>query len=188
MDCIVCLPTRYWSGPAPAPPSWRFDTTSALIGAAVALLLAGLAYRFRDPLRLGWETVTSPLARLYRRLQAGAQDRYRQLVAARARSLIVPAHLAPFDAAFVEPNLFSPPPFPRSASEIEPVYAGPQALPLHRMLGGHPRLVILGTPGSGRTVLLAHVALVCAQAAAGQSSGSLSPPAYGWDPWKVTSS
>jgi hypothetical protein len=82
----------------------------ALVGAAVALLLAWLAYRFRDALRLGWETVVGPLVRLHRRLQASAEDHYRELVAR-----------------------------------------------------GHPQLAILGTPGAGRTTLLAHLAFVCAR-------------------------
>jgi len=116
MLCIIHSAIHYWPGLAPAPPPWRFDIVSALIGAATALLLAGLAYRFRDALRLGWETVVSPLAQLYHRLQASAEDRYRELVATWARSLIVPAHVASLDALFVEPQLFSPSPLPQSIS------------------------------------------------------------------------
>jgi HEAT repeat protein len=164
MPWFACSTILYLRGPAPAPQPWQFDATSALIGAAVALVLAWLAYRFRDALRLGWETVTAPLARLYHRLQASADDRYRELVATRARSLIVPAHLAPLDAVFIEPKLFSPPPLPQSISEVEPAPAS-QVLPLRRMLMGHSRLAILGTPGTGRTALLATIALTCARTA-----------------------
>jgi len=161
MLCIVHSTIHHLLEPAPATSPWRFDIASALVGAAVALLLAGLAYRFRNELRLGWETVVAPLARLAHRLQASAEDRYRELVAARMRSLIVPAHLASLDGVFVEPKLFSLPPPPESISEIEAMPAGTRALPLRRILRGHPQLVILGTPGAGRSTLLAYIALAC---------------------------
>lgn len=161
MLCITYSIARYLPGPATAPQSWQFDTWSALVGAAVALLLAWLAYRFRDALRLGWETVVGPLVRLHHRLQASAEDHYRELVARRARSLTVPAHVAPLDAVFVEPKLLPPTPLPQSTSEIETVPLAPRFLPPHRILEGHPQLAILGTPGAGRTTLLAHLAFVC---------------------------
>ena len=75
MPCILYLTVQYLPRPTPAPRPWQFDVTSALIGAAAALLIAGLAYRFRNALRLGWETVLAPLGRLFHRLQAGAGDR-----------------------------------------------------------------------------------------------------------------
>jgi len=112
MLCIAYSTVRYLPGPAPAPQSWQFDIWSALVGAAVALLLAWLAYRFRDALRLGWETVVGPLVRLHRRLQASAEDHYRELVARRARFLTILAHVAPLDAVFVEPKLLPPTPLP----------------------------------------------------------------------------
>ncbi len=163
MLCIAYSTIRYLPGPAPAPQSWQFDISSALVGAAVALLLAWLAYRFRDALRLGWETVVGPLVRLHRRLQASAEDHYRELVARRARSLTIPAHVAPLDAVFVEPKLLLPTPLPQSTSEIETVPLTPRFLPPHRILEGHPQLAILGTPGAGRTTLLAHLAFVYAR-------------------------
>lgn len=173
MLCIVYSTIRYLPAHAPAPQPWQFDLWSALIGAAVALLLAWLVYRFRDALRMGCETVVSPLGKLYRRLQASDEAYYRKLVASRAISLTVPAHVAPLDTVFVEPELLSPPPLPQSASEIEPVPLAPRVLPLHRILGEHPQLVILGASGTGRTTLLAHLVLVCARA----TSDEKSPPA-----------
>lgn len=160
MRCIVYSTTLCL---APVPQPWRFDVWSALVGAAVALLLVGMAYHFRDALRLGWETAVTPLVRLHHRLQASAKDRYRELVAARARTLTLLAHVAPLDAVFVEPELFYHPPPPQSISEIEAMPTGPQTLPLRRVLGGHPRLVILGASGTGKTALLAYLALVCAR-------------------------
>ena len=82
-------------GPTPVPHHWQLDVASALIGAAVAFLFTGLAYRYRDALRQGWEAAVAPLGQWQARLQSSAEDRYRALVATRARSLVVPAGAAP---------------------------------------------------------------------------------------------
>ncbi len=143
-------------------PPWRFDPLSALIGAAVTLLLVGLLYAFRDALSRAWEAILASLRRLWRYLLAGAEESYREQVVAWARSLIIPAHAASPDAIFIEPELHAPPPVPRSISEVE-ARAEPFLLPLHRILGGHSRLIVLGAPGTGRTILLAYLALACAR-------------------------
>jgi len=114
-------------------------------------------------LRLGWQTLVAPPARLYHRLQTKAEERYRERVAAWARSLLAPATAVPLDAIFVEPELLLPSPLPQSLSDARPAPGSPPALPLHQTLNGHPQLAILGGPGTGRTTLLAHVALACAQ-------------------------
>ena len=164
MVYTVYTPIFYLARPILAPRPWRFDAISALIGAGVAILLIGLAYGFRDELRLGWETVIGSLVRLYRGLQAGADDLYRELVVTWARSFPALAHVAPLDAVFVAPELLTISRPPSSTSEVELVLSGSQRLPLRRILGGHPQLVILGPSGSGKTTLLAHLALVCARA------------------------
>jgi len=181
MPYLTCPVAFHLLGPKPAPRPWHFDLWSALIGAAVALLLAGLAYHFRDALRLGWETVVvEPLARLRHRLQASAEERYRELVAAWARSCVLPAHAAPLDAIFVEPELL-PTPSHRSIPESEPVPGAPQTLPLSRILGGHSRLAILGTSGMGRTASLAYLALDYARAAGEERLPLYVPlPALDW--------
>ena len=166
MLCTTDSTILHLSGLAPAPQPWRLDIVSALIGAALALLLIRLAYHFRHELCLGWEALVAPLAQLQHRVQASAEDRYRELVSTWARSLTVPAVVS-LDAIFVEPRLISPAPPPHSLSEIESVLVGPQVLPLHRILSGHPQLVIMGTAGVGRTTLLAYVALVCARTVEG---------------------
>jgi len=99
---------------APAPSSWRFDPTSALIGAALTLLLAWLAHRFRDALRLGWETVTDPFVQSYRRLQSSAEERHRERVARWARALTIPQGVVPLEAIFVKLLLAAPPPLPQN--------------------------------------------------------------------------
>jgi len=157
--------------PAPAAPTWQFDVVSALIGAVIALLLIGLIYRYRDALRRTREGLVAPLHRLSHWLQASAEDVYRERVTTLARSLVAPANVAALEAVFVEPELLISTPPPQSTSEsmpgIDTLSDGPQVLPLRRILGGHPQLAILGTPGSGRTTLLAYIALACARAAEG---------------------
>jgi len=165
---ILCLPE-----PAPTSQPWRFDVASALIGAAAALLLTGLVYYFRDALRLAWKAALAPPARLSRRLQASVEDRYRDLVATRACSLITSVCTASSDIVFVEPELLAPVPLPQSLSdqEIERAMTGHLALPLRQILGGHPKLIILGRPGAGRTTLLAYIALACARTVGGAETG-----------------
>jgi HEAT repeat protein len=195
---IYIISTLYLAGPASASPPWRFDAWSALIGAVVAVLLIGLAYGFRDELRLGWETMVAPLSRLYHHLQASADERYRELVAKWACSLPTSAHVAPLDAVFVEPELVVPSSLPESISEVELELPGSRNLPLRRILGGYPRLAILGPPGMGKTTLLAYLAFVCARVTEegegddievmlGSAQGRLplyvSLPAVDWDEW-----
>ncbi|MBU0703143.1 MAG: HEAT repeat domain-containing protein, partial [Chloroflexi bacterium] len=151
--------------PVTAPQPWRFDPLSALIGAGIALLLAWLVYNFRNELRLGWKTTTAPLLKLRHRLQASAEDRYRELVVAKARSLTISAHVTPLDAVFVEPDLLASVSPSLSTSETELAPAALQKLPLRRILGGHPLLAILGEPGTGKTASLAYLALSCARSA-----------------------
>jgi len=196
MPCTAYSTILHLPGPAPVPQHWQLDVASALIGAAVALLLTGLAYRHRDALRRGWEAAVAPLGQWQARLQSSAEDRYRELVATRARSLVVPAGVVSLDGIFIEPKLFSPPPIPVSLSEVEPVPPGPRALPLHQTLGGHTRLVIMGPPGAGRTTALAYIALTCARAVRDGGSSAEAPalgpvqerlplyvllPAMGWN-------
>ncbi len=163
MHYTICSDVNYLLGNAPSSPTWEFDARSALIGAAAAFVLVGLVYYFRAALRQSRENITTRIAQLSQRLQANAEERYRELLAKHAHSLTVPAHVAPLDAVFVEPALFVPSPPPPSTAEFDNLPDGPRSLPLRQVLGEHPRLAILGAPGAGKTTLLAYVALVCAR-------------------------
>ena len=169
MLCAADFAILHLPGPAPVSQSWRLDVASALIGAVVALLLAGLLYRYRDSLRLAWEDLAALVARWRGRLQASTEDRYRDLVARWAQSVVVPPGAVSVDSVFVEPRLLPPLPAPQSLPEVELLPDSPRPLPLRQALGGHPRLVILGTPGAGRTALLACVARSCTHAVRGAS-------------------
>ncbi len=161
MLCTVCSIALDLPSPAPAPAAWRFDFVSALIGAVVALVLARLIYRSRETLRQRGEAMVAPLIRLSDRLEASAEDRYRELVATHARSLFTPAHVASLDTVFVEPKLLFPPPPPKPTSETDSLATQPIALSVDQLMGEHPQLVFLGPLGSGRTTLLAYIALAC---------------------------
>jgi HEAT repeat protein len=158
------ITTSYLQALAWAFQPWRFDLLSALIGAAVASLLAGLLYAFRGALGQAWQAVAAEFAQFMNYMRAGADENYRRLVATKARSLIAPSHVVSLEAAFVEPILLISS-FPsRSVSEGGPEIVGSRLLPLHRVFGGHPQLMILGSSGMGKTTALAYLALVCATA------------------------
>jgi HEAT repeat protein len=155
-----------------APLRWRFDLPSALIGAAVALLLVGLIYTFRDALRRAWETFLIPLRRLSHYLLAGAEETYREQIVSWARSVVIPARAAALDDVFVEPILLAPLPSPKSVSEVDP-RASPPLVLMRQILERHPRLVIRGEAGMGKTTALAYLALTCA----GMEDSAAMPPA-----------
>jgi HEAT repeat protein len=141
--------------------SWRFDALSALIGAVVALVLAGLAYAFRSGLGRVGRASLRLLAEFLDYMRASTEENYRRLIAATARSLIIPEHAALLEAVFVEPELLVPPSLPQSVSDVEPITELPTQ-PLGRILEGHPQLVIVGDSGAGRTMALAYLTVVCA--------------------------
>jgi len=143
---------------------WRFDPLSALIGAVAVALLVGLLYAFRSQLRQLWEVVAAAVAKFMNYMRASADENYRRLVAEKARAFLIPAHVASLEALFVEPRLFVPPRSSESLSEAAAMAVGPRLMPLHQTLEGHPRLIILGDSGMGKTATLGYLALVCATA------------------------
>lgn len=150
------------------PPPWRFDLLSALIGAAIAFLLIGLFYALRDTLSHAWEVLLATWRRLVHYLLADAEEVYREQVIARARSLVVLPQVVSLDAVFVEPELRLPPPAPYSISEIQ-AQPEPRTRPLHQILEGYSRLIILGGPATGKTSVLAYLALMCARTEQGEA-------------------
>ncbi len=163
MPYAICSVMFHLPKPVPAP-SWQFDAVSALIGAIVTLVLVGLVYYFRDTLRQSRENVAASLDQLSQSMQANTDDRYRALVVTKARSLSMFAHTAPLDAVFVEPELLVPIPPAQSSSETDALISGPTVLSWRQILGEHHKLAILGVSGAGKTMLLAHIAGVCARA------------------------
>jgi hypothetical protein len=130
---------------------------------AVALLV-GLLYAFRSQLRRVWEVVAAASVKLMNYMRASADENYRRLVAERVRAFVIPAHVASLEALFVEPRLFVPSRSSQYLSEAADMAIGSRVMPLHQTLEGHPRLIILGDSGMGKTATLGYLALVCATA------------------------
>lgn len=147
---------------------WRFDPLSAAIGAVLALIATGLFLHLRGSLIRGWERAVAEARRLSARITASAEQRYREHVAAWAVRRGSLSHLAPLDRVFVPPGLIPPPahPHPEAGPSV-----GRVSLPLGAALSGHPRLVVIGDLGSGRSALLAYLALVYARREAGTTLG-----------------
>ena len=135
---------------------WQFDPLSAAIGAAVAFLLLGLARLFRPLIA----RVREGTQHVVRQATASAGQRYRQHIADWASKAHLLSFVAPLERVFVEPCFLPPfpPPDPNSSLPVDR-----RPIDLETALGGHPRLAILGEPGSGRTTLLAYLALTHAR-------------------------
>jgi len=142
---------------------WRFDLTSALIGAAIALLLSWFAYRFRDSLLRYGKGLLTPLVQLYGLLQVGAVGHYLEQVARRARSTVLPVREVALEQLFVEPELISLAPLYPPGADAESLTSTRALLSVHRLFGGYPRMAIIGDSGVGKSALLAYVALACAR-------------------------
>lgn len=140
---------------------WYFDPISALLGAAAALALMGLVYSFREPIMEGWRKAQEVFQRSTGRLTGGVEDRYRQAVVRWAQQAHVLAPIAPLDRLFVPPRLIPPPsPIDPQLMELLPTA---HSVSLGHGLRGHRRLMVVGELASGRTVLLAYLALTLAK-------------------------
>jgi len=139
---------------------WQFEPYSALIGVVLSLTFVGLGYLFREPLLRGWQELQGLFHRLAGWVTAGAEERYRQKVARWAQEAHALARFGPLEALFLPDRLLPPPPHPGpEASTLFP----PKPLPLAAALRGHPKLLLVGEPGSGRSTLLAYLALASVQ-------------------------
>ncbi|HEC33553.1 MAG TPA: hypothetical protein ENI37_02415 [Chloroflexi bacterium] len=146
---------------------WHFDPYSAFLGAILTLALIGLGCWLRQPLLRGWQEVRAGLSRSAERLTAGMEGRYREAVIAWAQRAHALAGFGPLERFFLVPRLIPPPPRPDPDAEEE--WAAPEPLPLGVALRGHQRLLVVGPLGSGRSTLLAYLALVHARGEAGSA-------------------
>jgi len=151
---------------------WHFDPISALIGAVLALIAAGVAYQLKDPLVRLMERARGTARDLTQKATASAEQRYRERVVAWASRANALSHLASLDQIFVSPPLILPPPHPDPQAQHPPVRRPPV---LGSLLRGHPRLAVLGEVGSGRSTLLAYLALLSAR---GEAPDGPSLPSY----------
>lgn len=131
---------------------WAFDPLSALIGAVIAWIIAGLLYANRAGVARLKEKFLSPMRKLKEQSQSSQEDKYITTLMERLRAewLFIPQNP---HALFQPPTFLSRPPLPVDFSEKEPL-PPPLEIKFEHLLEGHPRLVITGALTSGRTSAL----------------------------------
>jgi len=145
---------------------WRFDPYSAVIGAALTLALVVLGYWFHQPFLRGWAKAREKVLDLVGQVTAGLEQRYRRAVVDWAQRSHALAMLGPLERLFLPPDLIPPPPPPDPHQDCSCV-----PLTLGMALRGHRRILVAGEMASGRTALLAYLALVHAREEAGSLLG-----------------
>lgn len=158
---------------------WQFDLYSALLGAGFTLLLLGLGYLLRDPFLRGWQELRGAALRTFGQFTAGWEARYRERVIRWAQGAHALADMGPLEQYFVPMRLAPPLPLPDPEREVPPAS---QPLSPDDALRGHPRLLITGGPASGRSTLLAHLALTHARPEGTRVPLYLYLPALDWAP------
>ncbi|MGB9890261.1 MAG: hypothetical protein ACPLTQ_11400, partial [Anaerolineae bacterium] len=158
---------------------WEFDIYSALLGAGFTLLLIGLGYLLRDPFLRGWQELRGAALRVFGQITAGWEARYREQVIRWAQGAHALADRGPLEQYFVPVRLAPPLPLPDPEREVMPVS---QPLSPEDALRGHPRLLVTGGPASGRSTLLAYLALTHARPEGTRVPLYLHLPALDWAP------
>ncbi len=132
---------------------WRFDPLSALIGAIIAWVIAGILYARREAIQQLAHKLWLPVANLRERLQSSQEDRY---VLALQEALTRLLLFNPQDpqAMFQPPTLLAPPRITSEAADMEE-FPPPLRVPFANLLQGHTRLIVAGPLASGRTTTLA---------------------------------
>ena len=133
--------------------AWRFDLTSALIGAAIALLLAGIIYQRREQIKEFALKLWSPVVNLRSRAQASQEERYIAGLKDTLKDLLLFSPADP-QKIFQPPTFAAPPPLPAKADTIDDLFIEPLEVAFTNLTAGHPRLVITGARASGRTTAL----------------------------------
>lgn len=141
---------------------WQFDPISALVGVGAGLLAGAAAtYRLRANIESAFQSVRNRAEHTRERLTMGTQQRYLEWLASRVSSLHLVREGAKLSELYIEPEFISPPPRPAVSNKpIEP----PPTVSLSVVMKATPWLAVTGIPGSGRTALLAHIALTLGQA------------------------
>ncbi len=133
---------------------WRFDWRSALIGAVFAWLIAALVYRHRANLQAMAARLWAPVQSWRARMQSSVEEKYLAALRTRLRALLLFTPKTP-EAPFVPPHFLTLPPLPTSATAEELRSVAPLRFSYPTLFKGHPRLLITGTMGDGRTTALA---------------------------------
>ena len=158
---------------------WQFDLYSALLGAGFTLLLIGLIYLLQEPLQRGWQEARRVVLSAFGQVTAGWEARYRERVIRWAQGAHTLADLGPLEQYFVPAHVALQLSIPDPQQEPAPA---PQVLSPSDALQGHPRILLVGGPASGRTTLLAYLALTHARPEGTRVPLYLYLPALDWAP------
>ncbi|MFH1184402.1 MAG: HEAT repeat domain-containing protein [Chloroflexota bacterium] len=156
------------------------DITSLLVGLAIATILWWVISRTRPLWRQLGESVRLRRQAARDRRMSDVEADHRRTCFRRAQGMHLAAPLFALDEVLEEPSLLAPPariepegplasedavtmtvPYLPAWPELAAVYEAP-ALTLSEALAGGARLAILGQPGAGKTVALAHLATLAA--------------------------
>ncbi|MGC9348771.1 MAG: HEAT repeat domain-containing protein, partial [Anaerolineae bacterium] len=131
---------------------WSFDLRSALIGAMLAWIVAGIIYRQREQIAELAQRIWEPIAAWRRRVRASQEVKYARALREALQRLLL---LKPEDPTLIfrPPTFLAPAPLPTSVAEVA---RSPRQVAVDHasLLAGHNRLVITGAQGSGRTTAL----------------------------------
>jgi HEAT repeat protein len=131
--------------------SWGFDLVSFAIGVISALVTVGLLFRNRTRINQFWLGLKQRASQFRQRLTANMATRYSEAAVDTARAMHLFGSMAPLDEIYVEPQLRAvlAPSIDGSAPLLSPAQS----------IKASDHVVILGPPGSGRTVLFSHLLL-----------------------------
>lgn len=132
--------------------TWRFDITSAVIGAAIAWLMAAFLYSKRQEIKKFVDSIWAPIKDWRRKTRAGQGEKYLTALqeAVKSELLFHPEHP---ESLFIPPVLLAPPNLPKTLAEAAetPLY---KKVPYQNILCGASNIVMTGSLGSGRTTAL----------------------------------
>jgi HEAT repeat protein len=131
---------------------WQFDLQSALIGALVAWIIAGLLYSQRAALAELARTLIAPIKAWRRRARASQEEKYLRALKRALRPSLLLAPRDP-DVVFIPPVFQTFALLPKTIAEVGQA-AWSVTVSHDALLDGHPKVVIAGSQGSGRTTSL----------------------------------
>ncbi len=161
-------------------PFFSLDPTSFLLGFVVATVLWWIISRLRPVLREMGENMKAHREDAQARHITNLEESHRRVTLRRAQGMHLAASLFALDEILQEPRLLAPParvesggavpiedavtqtlPYMPAWPELAAIYGAP-TLGVGQALQGGMNLVLIGQPGAGKTVALAHLACLAA--------------------------
>ena len=162
-------------------PKFDFDRISFFLGFLAGTLGWWLISRFRPYITIYWVRLQKYLSDLNEQNQAGAEHSMRREMIRRCQRNHLAAPLFSLDEVLIEPRLISPPPMPTPGGPPHENAIALQTLPyvpdwpelisslgmptmtLAEAMKNGSHIAVIGQPGSGKSVMLAHLAMQIAR-------------------------